>query len=94
MSCVILRLLSFGLTKLAFSNYDLAKGAVRAPWLAWGPYFWADGVKSRSDGLQWLKEDLQNNDHTHPGPKGREKISAMLLDFVKTDPTARVWFVK
>jgi hypothetical protein len=26
-------------------NYDPAKGRVRAAWLAWGPYIWADGVK-------------------------------------------------
>src|SRR5207253_6835275 len=29
-------------------NYDPAKGAVQAPWLAWGPYLWADGLSPRS----------------------------------------------
>jgi len=33
------------------------KGAVRAPWLAWGPDIWADGMKARKDGLFYTKED-------------------------------------
>ena len=74
-------------------NYDPAKGAVRAPWLAWGPYLWADGVKARSDGLSWQREDL-GEDGTHPSMSGREKVAKLLLDFLKSDPTARPWFVK
>ncbi|MCX6634544.1 MAG: hypothetical protein NT090_05585, partial [Acidobacteria bacterium] len=73
-------------------NYDPAKGPVRAPWIAWGPYLWADGVKGRNDGLVWLREDL-GQDGMHPSNAGREKVARLLLQFLKTDPTARPWFV-
>jgi hypothetical protein len=75
-------------------NYDPAKGAVRAPWIAWGPYLWADGVKGRQqDALVWAREDL-GPDGTHPSNSGREKVGKLLLEFLKKDATARVWFVK
>src|SRR5712692_4431650 len=74
-------------------NYDPGKGAVRAPWLAWGPYLWGDGVKARRDGITWLREDL-GEDGTHPSMYGREKVAKLLLDFLKNDPTSRPWFVK
>jgi hypothetical protein len=74
-------------------NFDPAKGPVRAPWLAWGPYLWADGLKARADGLVWKREDL-GPDGTHPSMLGREKVARMLLDFLKTDPTAKPWFAK
>lgn len=38
-------------------NYDPAKGAVRSPWIEWGPYFWTDGVKGRKDGFVYLREE-------------------------------------
>lgn len=40
-------------------NYDAAKGAVRSPWVAWGPYLWADGVKGRKqDALVYARADV------------------------------------
>lgn len=74
-------------------NYDPEKGAVRSPWLAWGPYLWADGLKARSDGLTYVREDLAD-DGTHPSMSGREKVGRQLLAFLKGDPTARPWFVR
>jgi hypothetical protein len=75
-------------------NYDPARGPVKAPWLAWGPYLWADGVKPRSDGLTYVRSDLAA-DGTHPAPNGaREKVARLLLDFFKSDSTARPWFVR
>jgi S-formylglutathione hydrolase FrmB len=72
-------------------NYDLAKGPVRSPWLAWGPYFWTDGAKGRKDGLVFLRADL-GKDGLHPSDSGREKVATMLLHFLKTDPASRPWF--
>jgi lysophospholipase L1-like esterase len=65
---------------------DAALKADRSPWLAWGPYLWADGVKGG-----WKREDL-GPDGTHPSESGRMKVGQMLLDFLKTDPTAVPWF--
>jgi len=73
-------------------NYDPAHGTVRAPWLSWGPYLWADGLIPRSDGLTYACSDFQS-DGTHPAPNGaREKVAQMLLNFFKTDSIARLWF--
>ena len=73
-------------------NYDPAHGTVRAPWLSWGPYLWADGLNPRSDGLTYACSDFQS-DGTHPAPNGaREKVAQMLLNFFKTDSVARLWF--
>lgn len=74
-------------------NYEAAKGPVRSPWLAWGPYLWADGVKGRRDGLAYLQDDLAG-DGTHPSTSGREKVAKLLLDFLKNEPTSRPWFVQ
>ncbi|HEV2397020.1 MAG TPA: choice-of-anchor D domain-containing protein [Candidatus Sulfotelmatobacter sp.] len=74
-------------------NYDPAKGKVKAPWIAWGPYYWANGMIPRSDGLVWTCQDL-DTDGTHPSnPAGRIKISTQLLNFLKTDDTASKWFL-
>ena len=72
-------------------NYNQAKGPVRSPWLAWGPYLWADGIKGRKDGLVYTREDYAE-DGTHPSMEGCEKIVKLMMEFFKTDPTARPWF--
>lgn len=72
-------------------NYDSAKGRVQAPWVAWGLYLWADGVKGRKDGLTWVREDFAQ-DGMHPSASGREKVARLLLEFLKTDEAAKPWF--
>jgi hypothetical protein len=67
-------------------------GTAVAPWVAWGPYLWADGLTARSDGLTWACSDLQS-DGTHPSASGQQKVAARLLDFVRTDATAREWYL-
>lgn len=65
----------------------------RAPWLAWGPYLWANGLHPRADGLVWEATDFAA-DGTHPGPTGQTKVATLLLNFLQNDPTARPWFLR
>lgn len=71
---------------------QIRKAPGTRPWLAWGPYLWADGMEERSDGLIWECDDLAD-DGTHPSESGKQKVAEMLLDFLKTAPTAKSWFV-
>jgi hypothetical protein len=73
---------------------QLAGTLPSTPWLAWGPYLWADGMKGRKqDGLVWTREDF-GPDGTHPSDAGRRKVAKLLLDFLKTEPTAKTWFLR
>ncbi|MEN6344062.1 MAG: EF-hand domain-containing protein [Armatimonadia bacterium] len=74
-------------------NYDPAKGEAKSALLMWGPDLWANGATPRADGLAWQKEDL-GPDGTHPSLSGREKVAQLLLRFLRTEPTARLWFVE
>jgi hypothetical protein len=62
------------------------------PVALWGPYLWADGLVPRDDGLTWECTDF-NNDGTHPSGNGQRKVAQLLIDFFKTDPTSRGWFL-
>ena len=73
-------------------NYDPNQGSVLAPWLAWGPYLWADGTMPRSDGLVWLCSDFVN-DGTHPSGSGAFKVAGMLQDFFRSAETAVPWYL-
>jgi hypothetical protein len=73
-------------------NFDPAAGPVLAPWIAWGPYTWADGLAGRSDGLIWACTDFQA-DGTHPSPLGQAKVAERLSHFFKTDATAKTWYL-
>ena len=73
---------------------DPALSRDRAPWIAWGPYLWADGTTGRrQDALVWNRDDL-GPDGTHPSDSGRVKVGRLLLDFLKSDPTAAPWFTR
>ncbi|PYQ52210.1 MAG: hypothetical protein DMF59_05435 [Acidobacteria bacterium] len=71
---------------------DLNSNGV-APWIAWGPYLWADGMNPRSDGLTWSRGDVEASDGTHPSQSGEQKVGALLLAFLKQEPTAKPWFL-
>jgi hypothetical protein len=73
-------------------NYDPAKGAVKAPWLSWGPYLWANGTQRRADGFSYAVSDFAQ-DGTHHSAAGVEKTGRLLLEFLRTDTTARPWFL-
>ncbi len=74
-------------------NFNPSNGTVMAPWMAWGPYYWTNGMIPRSDGLVWSCQDAYI-DGTHPSdPSGRIKVSTALLNFLKTDDTASKWFL-
>ncbi|MBS3945778.1 MAG: T9SS type A sorting domain-containing protein [Melioribacter sp.] len=78
-----------GDTELVFTGNN-----PKAPWLSWGPYLWADGIIPRSDGLVWLQTDFRSDDGTHPSTNGQKKVAELLLNFFKTDVTAKNWFLK
>ena len=63
-----------------------------APWLAWGPYLWANGQTPRSDGLTWNPEDFMI-DGTHPSDVGIAKVASMLMSFFTSSHFTRCWFL-
>lgn len=64
-----------------------------APWIAWGPYLWAEGPeRPRADGFFWTRDDFAS-DGTHPSTSGRQKVGQQLLDFFRTSPYTRCWFL-
>ena len=74
-------------------NFDAKKGAVKAPWLSWGPYLWANGSKKRADGFSYEPGDFTANDGTHLTDPGTEKVGRLMLQFFQTDTTTRSWFL-
>jgi hypothetical protein len=77
---------SFWDTRIGDLNYD--RGST--PWIAWGPYLWANGTTPRSDGLTWTPEDFQPNGKTL-SEQGAAKGAALLYQFLLHEPTA-AWF--
>jgi hypothetical protein len=75
-------------------NFDRAKGPVKAPWLSWGPYLWANGAAKRADGFSYDEGDFRQSDGTHESPAGQKKVGEALLRFFKSDSTTRGWFLK
>jgi hypothetical protein len=63
------------------------------PWMAWGPYLWADGTVSRGDGLRWACPDFIGGG-IHPSLSGAQKVAQLLHGFFRTDPTAREWYLE
>lgn len=74
-----------------FPSLRFAGSDPPAPWLAWGPYLWADGEVPRKDGFSWDCTDTAA-DFTHPSPTGAAKVAEELMIFLDGEPTAGGWF--
>jgi hypothetical protein len=61
-----------------------------APWISWGPYFWASGGTTRQDGLTWIPSDYKP-DMTHPAASGASKVAHLMLQFYLDSPYSP-WF--
>lgn len=75
-------------------NFDPARGDVKAPWLSWGPYLWANGSTKREDGFAYEPADFTPNDGTHQSPSGQRKVGQLLLKFFESDSTTKPWFAR
>jgi hypothetical protein len=73
-------------------NFDPDRGAVKAPWLSWGPYLWANGTAKRADGFSYSEDDFAR-DGTHLSASGVRKTGKLLLDFFQSDSTTKPWFL-
>jgi Cu/Ag efflux protein CusF len=73
--------------------FDAKQGSVKAPWLSWGPYLWANGTTKRADGFSYEESDF-GGDGTHPSATGQRKVADLLLHFFRTDPTAKPWYLR
>ncbi len=71
---------------------DLNYATGIAPWVAWGPYLWANGTMARIDGLLWIQADFEN-DGTHPAMSGEQKVGTQLLSFSKNSAYTKCWFI-
>jgi len=82
-------------------RYQVGSGqnsGAAAPWIAWGPYFWASGITPRTDGevdnLTWVPSDYSNADYTHPSSGtsgGRMKVANMMVNWYQNSPYTP-WF--
>jgi hypothetical protein len=62
-----------------------------APWVAWGPYLWANGTRPRQDGMTWTRSEFES-DGFHPSPSGETKIGLHLYNFFTQSPYTSCWY--
>jgi hypothetical protein len=79
---------------VAAMNYNAAAGPVMAPWVAWGPYTWANGMIAREDGQVWPCQNFESDGtHTSQPGGGTEKVANQLMNFLKTQDVTSSWFL-
>jgi hypothetical protein len=79
-----------GVPALRFQGADAP-----VPWIAWGPYIWANGSTPRQDGLKWIFPDDFQPDGIHPSnPIGSRKVGQMLIEFFRKDTCTKSWFMQ
>lgn len=65
----------------------------KAPWLAWGPYFWADGTRVWMDTtLRWHCPTDFDTDGTTLAGAGVVKAASMLFHFFSQNRSPMAWF--
>lgn len=62
-------------------NYDNGT----APWISWGPYIWANGTTTSTDGVSWSQSDFQSNG-LNVSTAGANKIRDELTEFFDNSP--------
>lgn len=75
-------------------DLDYARGV--APWLAWGPYFWANGSEAKLGGPSWVPADFDLGAPslgTQLSPQGQSKTSLVLLRFFELSPFSKCWLM-
>ena len=72
---------------------DSCPDGVKAPYLCWGSYHWADGPNPRSDFKTWDCSDVVR-DWSHPNACGVHKVADQLLAFFETNPIATPWYLR
>ena len=82
---------AFAVKWLIEKRIDNPRPESAIPWVSWGPYLWADGLRPRSDGLVWQRSDFEP-DGLHPSVQGALKVATKLFEFFENDPTAQPWF--
>ncbi len=75
-------------------NLVFSGPATEAPWINWGPYFWADGITPRvSDGLTWICSDFDpEGGGFHLSEEGKQKEADMMIDNFYAGTSSRKWF--
>lgn len=67
----------------------------RSPFIAWGPYVWADGNNPNSEGLFWNCEAdfAWDGGGYHLTNLGKDKEAHLLLTWAKNNPVVKRWFL-
>ena len=74
-------------------NCNPANGKVVVPWIAWGPYIWADGTTARIDGVTQPCSRFEEDDGYHPSAAGETQTSVLLQNHFSSDTTTTPWFM-
>jgi hypothetical protein len=83
---------AFAVKGLITSQVDaIALGTESRPWLAWGPYLWADGLNPRSDGLFWDPALHLEADLTHPSAGGEQQVADLLDAYLAAQDFVSRW---
>ena len=69
---------------------NLDHGSI-APWVAWGPYLWANGTRKRLDGLSWVRSEFEP-DGFHPSQSGEAKIGQHLFNYFTQSRHTSCWY--